>query len=1074
MSRKQVRIDQISGNGKHHKGKSPYRARSLDLPAELRHSPIQVNSSHVASRASKLLYLEIKFGKIKLQGLLDSGSSLNIIGANAHNQIISQGFKLEHCKPFHVTSANGVKSFCTSALRLPITIRGVTNLCIFYIIPGIEVPLILGIEIWELFGLIPNDIQFLKTSDTSEVNSCRLIEPVITDYEFLTIEQQLLADNIIKQFQDISTEKVGLGRTSLLEHTIDTGDAKPIKQRYYRLSPAKLKEVNEEVDKMLELGVIEPSISPWNNPILMVPKRDGSNRFCLDSRKLNSVTKKYSYGIPYISDILDNLGSARYLSTIDLSASFWQVPLSPESKLKTAFTVPYRNSFHFKFVPFGISNAAAVLQSLMDSLFSSDFQRRVFVYLDDIIITGSTFEEHASLLTQVLERLKFANLTVNLNKCKFFRPELEYLGHVVDRFGLRVNPAKVSAITAFPTPKTKKEVRRFLGMSSWYRRFIENFASKAAPLNQLTSTKPGSPKFSWSPEAEKAFNSLKAAISTAPVLARPRYDLPFKVYTDASAYGTGGVLTQGDGEEEKPVAFTSHTLTAAERNYSATEREALAVLNAVEKWRCYLEGGEVFEIHSDHAALRWFLSIESPTGRLARWGVRLSPYNFRIFHRKGSEQTVPDALSRAPLVAAITISETKDTWFQSKYQEVLNSPQACPNMTIMNGKLYRYSKADGEIDPEFMWKEVIMLEDQPRIIKEYHDKSTAGHLGVYKTYHRLRQFYYFPGMFQTVAKYIANCDTCMATKHVTAAPLGTMNTPKKCTRPFEYIACDVHGPMPTSRWGNRYILLVTCCFSKYSIIIPLKEASSSKMIPLLKEKVFLVHGVPRVFLTDNGKIFVSKEMRKFLEEHHIPHIFNTPYYTPQVNPVERYNRTLSTMLRAYVEKNHKLWDSCLPELQYALNSAKSESSGFSPNFLVYGRELVSSGEVYSSMTAAEAQVILMSPEIDDRLEKLGQLEKYFTIVRDNLGKQHSRNKRYYDRGRRSADIKKGDIIWKRTRFLSDKGRSFSTKLAPVYEKFRIAEKLSDTVFKLETLSGKVVAGSFHSKDFKLQGSQSQP
>ena len=602
-----------------HKGsKVRKHSVSLELPSDFQKTHIQINCSHMAGRAENLLYLEVSFGDLKLIGLLDSGASLNILGSNTHNQILNQGFKMEPCKPFYVTSANGIKSYCSGAIRLPVTIQSVTKICIFYVIPAIEIPLILGIDVWKQFGLIPSNIQFLRTPDKSDVNTCRLIEPVITDYEFLSVEQRLIADNIIKQFQEISSEIMGLGKTTLIEHVIDTGDAAPIKQRYYRLPPSKLEALNREVDRMLSLGVIEVATSPWNNPVLMVPKRDGTYRFCLDSRKLNSVTRKQSYAIPFMSDILDSLGNSRYLSSIDLSSAFWQVGISPESRPKTAFTVPYRNSFQFSRTAFGVSNGPGVLQGLMDSLFGSNFDRRVFCYLDDIIVTGSTFEEHASLLTRVLERLKYANLSINFEKCKFFRSELNYLGHVVDRFGLRVNPDKVSAITAFPTPKTKKEVRRFLGIASFYRRFIEGFATKAAPLNRLTSTKAGSPKFSWSAEAEKAFNSLKAAISSAPVLACPNFDKPFKVYTDASSYGTGGVLTQGDGDEERPVAFMSHTLSESERHYSATEREALAVLLAVEHWRCYLEDSDVFEIHTDCAALKWFLSIETPTGRLAR------------------------------------------------------------------------------------------------------------------------------------------------------------------------------------------------------------------------------------------------------------------------------------------------------------------------------------------------------------------------------------------------------------------------------------------------------------------------
>lgn len=1047
-------------------------AVSRDLPSNPDKTSFTINCSRTPGTDDPLLYLEVNFDGYKLHGLLDSGSSLNIVGANAHLRIIEKGYSLIKCQPFHVVSANGVKSFCVGALDLPITIRGITKKCKFYIVPAVDIPLVLGLPIWKMFNLLPDDLKLFNTSDISQVNTCRMSDPVITDYEFLNVEQQLLADNIMKQYQDISSDNIGLGRTTLVEHVIDTGNALPIKQRSYRLSPDKLDALNKEVDKMLELGVIEPAVSPWNSPVLMVPKKDGTYRFCLDSRKLNGVTKKYSYPLPFIADILDSLGNSRYLSSIDLSSAFWQIPISPESRPKTAFTVPYRNSYQFSVTSFGVSNGPSVQQALMDSILGPAFEKRVFVYLDDIIVTGASFEEHASLLTRVLERLKYAKLSINYDKCRFFRSELKYLGHVVDRFGLRVDPAKVSAITGFPTPKTKKEVRRFLGMASWYRRFIEGFATKAAPLNSLTSTKAGSPKFNWSTEAEDAFNCLKAAIASSPVLACPDYSKPFRVYTDASAYGTGGVLTQGDKEDERPVAFTSRTLTAAERNFSATEREALSVIHSIETWRCYLDTGREFEIHTDHSSLRWFISLESPTGRLARWGVRLAPYNFKIIHRKGSEQVVPDALSRAPLVAGVRVKDTTDMWFKTQYEGVLNKPQAFPNMCIEDGKLYRYCKDDGEIDPEFKWKEVVMLEDRVRILKDYHDKPTAGHLGVYKTYHRIRQHYFWPALYQTVVKYVSDCKTCLSIKHETASPKGLMNTPKKCNRPFEYISWDIHGPLVMTKNRYRYILLITCCFSKYCLVIPLKDASSAHIIPEIKKKLFLIHGIPRVVLSDNGKCFISKIMQNFLQEYKIPHVLTTPFYSPHINTTERYNKTVNSMLSSYCKNNHRHWDIHLPEIQFALNSAKSESSGFSPNFLVYGRELITSGEVYTSMSSAEIQDIIMSPEADERLERLGNLEKVFAQVRKNLDSQHEKNKKLYNRGRRSKPLKIGDIIWKKTRFLSNKGKYFSAKLAENYEQFRIVDKLSDTVFKLQTVDGKPLPGTWHIKDFKIQSSHS--
>lgn len=494
-------------------------------------------------------------------------------------------------------------------------------------------------------------------------------------------------------------------------HTIDTGDTEPIRQRYYRMSPEKRKIITEQVDEMLSLDVIEPCESPWSSPVLVVGKKDGKSRFCLDSRKLNSVTKKDAYCIPYVAEILDNLRDARYLSSIDLSKAFWQIPIKKEDREKTAFYVPGRGTFLFKVTAFGLSNAPATQQRLVDKLFGPEFELKVFAYLDDIVIISSTFEEHVSLLLRVLEKLHKSHLTVNLGKCQFFRSQLRYLGYTIDAHGLRTDPEKVEAIMNYPTPKNRKEVKRFLGTASWYRRFIPNFSTIAGPLNRLTSTKKTSPPFRWSDEANSAFTKLKSLLVNAPVLACPDFNSSFEVHTDASNFGVGAMLAQTIGGIEHPIAYMSRSLTGPEQNFSVTERETLAVLVALEHWRCYLENGKPFTVYTDHSAIRWFLSLTNPTGRLARWGVRLSSFNFEVKHRRGKENVIPDFLSRLPTLALISNScptpVTQDPWYLNIYQGCQESPANFPNYRVENGSLYRFMRNKNILTNEFDWKLVV-------------------------------------------------------------------------------------------------------------------------------------------------------------------------------------------------------------------------------------------------------------------------------------------------------------------------------------------------------------------------------
>lgn len=296
-------------------------------------------------------------------------------------------------------------------------------------------------------------------------------------------------------------------------------------------------------------------------PSTLTSKKKGDLRFRLDSRKLNAVTKKDAYSLPYIADILDNLRDAKYLTSLDLSKSFWQILIKEEDRCKTAFYKPSRGTYQFKCMPFGLTNALATQQRLVDILFyGPEFEHMVFVYIDDIIIVSPTFDKHISLLKRVLNKLKMANLTINFEKSQFFRKELKYLGYIVDCNGLHADPIKTVAILNYKTPSNRKEVRRFLGTASWYRRFVPNFSSLAAPLNKLTSQGKKAPPFEWTTDAENSFKKLKECLVVAPVLSCPDYSLPFEVQTDASDFGIGAVLTQKFNGEEKVIAYMSKSL----------------------------------------------------------------------------------------------------------------------------------------------------------------------------------------------------------------------------------------------------------------------------------------------------------------------------------------------------------------------------------------------------------------------------------------------------------------------------------------------------------------------------------
>lgn len=940
-------------------------------------------------------------------------------------------------------------------------------------IPSIVTDVILGCDFWRSFNLGKNifDKVDYRNAPKTFFNNCSSIHAEqinsIHSYNSLSFSQKELADSMVKDFESISSERIGLGRTFLTEHVIDTGEASPIRVGQYPLSPEKKKALNDELDRMLELDVVTPSESPWNNPVLLVKKANGDWRFCLDSRKLNAVTKGDAYAIPYMPQILDSLKEARYLSSIDLSSSFWQIPLQAESQDKTSFTVPGRGIFKFKVMPFGLCGAPARQQRLMDRLlghgFCSDVDNgTVYCYVDDIIICSSDFQTHLLLLKRVFEKLKEANLSINFEKSKFFRSSIKYLGYVVDEFGLRTDPEKVSAILNFPTPTSSREVKMFLGTCSWYRRFIRNFSTIAAPLNKLTSSGKNAPPFSWSEEAEESFNTLKNALVTAPVLAVPDFDKPFTVHCDASSYGLGGMLSQNVDGHDHPIAFVSRSLIKAERNYSATEREALAVLFSVEKFEPYL-GSRPFKVVTDHSSLKWFTKLENPSGRLARWFCRLSQFNFEVEHRKGTDNVVPDALSRLMDANTVNvINSVEDEWFDKIFNGCKSHPLNFPNFCVKEDNLYRLSKSKFNLLSEFDWKQVVRKDQREAIIRENHSEPTAAHLGVFKTHRRLCLRYYWPGMHKDIVDFIKRCDTCAAYKPSQKATPGLMGQPKVCHRPFQVLSVDIVGPMPKSRSGFVYLLVVTCCFSKYCLIFPMRRATCAEVVKNLEQRVFLVHGVPETVIADNGVQFTGSEFRRMLERYKVPKLHYTPRYTPQVNLVERYNKTIMTAVASYVNDNHRTWDEQLPKIQFAINSAVNESTGFSPFFLVHAREPVICGAFYRD-TDKEYE-----PGVprDEYAGEFHNLKTIFESVREHLLKAHAENTTHYNLRRRAAKFSVGDVVWKRTFTQSDAQKFKMAKLAPKFEKCRVKKVLSPLVYELERVSDGQSIGSWHIKDLK--------
>ncbi|XP_053486641.1 uncharacterized protein LOC128611284 [Ictalurus furcatus] len=458
--------------------------------------------------------------------------------------------------------------------------------------------------------------------------------------EGLTPAQRQELTELIDQFADVFSATPGM--TQLVQHEIKTPPGVVVRQRPYRVPEARRQAIEEEVSRMLRDHVIEESSSPWSSPIVVVPKPDGSMRLCNNFRRLNQVSEFDSYPLPRVDDLVERLGRARFISTLDLTKGYWQVALAPEARPKTAFSTA-TGHWQYRVLPFGLHGAPATFQRLMDILLRPHRQFAA-AYLDDVVIHSSTWADHLFHLREVLKAHRGAGLTANPKKCHLGLTEAQYLGYRIGRGMLKPQLKKIEAVKGYPRPTSKKQVRAFLGLAGYYRRFVPNFSAVASPLSDLT--KKGQPdQVRWTADAERAFQALKGALTSAPVLRNPDFDLPFTVHTDASETGLGAVLSQTFDGEEHPVLYISRKLSPAERKYAAVEREALAIKWAIEELRYYLAGRH-FVLITDHAPLQWMAKAKDTNARVTRWFLALQDFSFQVKHRAGAQHGNADGLSR--------------------------------------------------------------------------------------------------------------------------------------------------------------------------------------------------------------------------------------------------------------------------------------------------------------------------------------------------------------------------------------------------------------------------------------------
>ena len=754
----------------------------------------------------------------------------------------------------------------------------------------------------------------------------------------LNTEQFKTLQELVNEFADIAGEGIGdLGRTTVVEHVIETmPGSMPVRSKPYNVPVGIRHEVKKQIDQMLEKGLISPSSGEWTSPIVLVRKKDGNWRFCVDYRKLNAMTIPQNMAMSSIDSATEIMHGKQYFSSIDLCSGFFQVSLHKDSRIKSGFISPF-GCYEFNVMAQGLKSSPATFTRLALAL-NSDLMAsgKAACYLDDWIMTSNTFEEHIEILRTVFSRLRFAGLKYRPSKSQLCQKELLYLGHIISKDGMTVAPHNTEKIRKFPTPKNRTEVKRLLGLFGYYRAFIKGFSKIAAPIIKLTSQKV---EFNWTQECEEATEFLRTQITSAPILAFPDFSQPFILTTDASTTSLGAVLSQMQNGKKHPISYYSRTLNSSESKWESFERELYAIVCAVKHYKGILLNHK-FEIRTDNSACTHVLTTADLKPKIARWAVQLGEYDYNVTHKPGRQNLVADALSRAE-ITTVDSSQGCDNLVEQEMRED-------QKRDFYLGPIWRYivkekypkdatkaqKHAIAKDSNDFVVKNKVLYrlhgdkvllaipaKQRSLLLYSVHESLNAMHPGVTKTLQRIKDRYWFPKMYQAVEDYIRECPSCQHRKNPQSkrVPLGTF----LAKTPFETVSVDFLGPFTTSSDGYKHILVFTDHFTKWCVIVPTKDQLTTTVAQVYIERVFCVFGASKRLLSDRGKTFMSKLMTEVNKKLSVKQKHTTPYH-PQCNgQVEIYNKTIANMLSHFTDPvTQKDWSQYVPFVQLCINSSK--------------------------------------------------------------------------------------------------------------------------------------------------------
>lgn len=877
----------------------------------------------------------------------------------------------------------------------------------------------------------------------------------------LNEDQQLKISDLLLEFRNVFANDISeLGSCSLVQHRIKLTDDIPIRQKPYRV-PYHLKtEMRSHLNKLLDAGIIQPSTSSYAAPVLLVKKADGSYRLVADLRKLNAKTLPDNFPIPNLTEMIDLLSGSKFFSSLDLTSGFHQMKMHPDDAHLTGIATEHGN-FEYVRMPFGLKNASSSFQRLMSIVLAGLNDLSIGCYIDDVIIASQTFNEHIERLRVVFERLNQANLKLKPKKCSLLKDEVTYLGHRVTEGKVMPDPKNIQTIQKALPPKSKTEVRAFIGLTGFYRRFIPNYSKLALPLTNVTKE---NVPFVWTELEQNAFEKLRNHLISQPCLVLPDFNKPFALCTDASKHSLGAVLVQEDETGfQHPISFASRKLKASELNYSVFEKEALAIVFGVQHFRQYLIGQD-FTIYCDQKSLSYVLNLKDHNSRIARWVMTLQSYSYKVVHKPGKLNFMADYLSRLKTNETINYINSENNNLEAfklvnlsqtdliieqkgdpqckKIVRKLNtnvpfSPSS-PKFFLNDGLLL--CSGDSSFPKLVVPKTLIQL-----VLEQCHDNNTVAHPGLSRTLHRVKQNFFWYNMYKNVKNYVASCPSCIQRKGFTAPSKAPLQKIPTASRPFQKCSIDAVGPLVTSRNGNKWLLVITDYFSRYPEAYPVPDIQSSTVAKVLIDFISR-HGLMEIFYSDRGTNFISEAMQQVYNTLGIRKQ-HTVSYNPQGNGVvERLNKTLIDSLSLLVSENQTDWCERVPLALMAFRTAYHRTIKQTPAFVVYGRDIVMPYDLIFS--SSKFRTYSDSPTYAQEL--VPRLQQAFSLVKENLEKAADSQVASTAATRSIKDIQIGDLVYLHIPKIKIHTSKKLSKLN--HGPYRVTEKCSPVLFKITLIA----------------------